>query len=182
MELTLKLRARHIARNIDHLVAAQSRVLDIGCGNGVVSSELARSFGFETVGTDIAEYVKRPIPFKLMRDPVTLDFAADSFDLGLMADMLHHMERESQLKLIRDAARVCRKLLIFEAEPSKTAFFFDVVLNRIHNKDMPVPLTHRTRTEWEGEIKKLGLSCAGKTLRKPFPLYPFENFILTVWR
>src|SRR5262245_23505983 len=182
MEVTLKLRARHIARSIDHLAARNSRVLDIGCGNGVVSAELARSFGFDTVGTDVAEYLKRPIPFKLMRDPVTLDFEAGSFDLGLMVDMLHHIEPGMQLALVREAARVCKNVVIFEAEPSRTAFFFDVVLNRVHNKDMPVPLTHRPQAEWEREIRKLGLTCSGRALRKPFWFYPFQNFVLTVSR
>jgi 2-polyprenyl-3-methyl-5-hydroxy-6-metoxy-1,4-benzoquinol methylase len=182
MEVTLKLRARHIARNIGHLVARNSRVLDIGCGNGVVSAELARSFGFDTVGTDVAEYLETPIPFKRMRDPVTLDFETDSFDLGLMVDMLHHIDGEKQLTLVREAARVCKTVIVFEAEPSKAAFFFDVVLNRVHNKDMPVPLTHRPQAEWEREIRKLGLACSGRTLRKPFWLYPFQNFILTVSR
>jgi SAM-dependent methyltransferase len=180
MEWTLKIRARHIARSIAPYLSQNSRVLDIGCGNGVVTQELRNIFGFDISGTDVARYLKADIPFTQMKTATQLDFEDRHFDVGLINDVLHHIDHDNQVELIREATRVCKTVLIFEARPSPLAFFFDRVLNRIHNKDMPVPLTFRHREEWEKAITAKGLVCSGRELEKPFAFYPFQNFLLRV--
>lgn len=180
MELTLKLRARHIGRSIAPYLSQNSRVLDIGCGNGVVTLELQNMFGFDISGTDVAQYLKKDIPFTPMKSATQLDFENKHFDVGLINDVLHHIDHDNQLKLVQEAARVCKTVLIFEARPSRLTFFFDRVLNRIHNKDMPIPLTFRHLEEWKKAIAATGLACSGRELKKPFVFYPFQNFLLQV--
>jgi len=180
MEWTLKLRARHIARSIAPYVSKDSKVLDIGCGNGVVTLELRKIFGFDISGTDIANYLKKEIPFTQMKTATQLDFEDKRFDVGLINDVLHHIEHDNQLKLIQEAARVCKTLLIFDAKPSRLTFFFDIVLNRIHNKDMPIPLTFRHSDDWKTAITAKGLICSVTELQRPFVFYPFQNFLLQV--
>ncbi len=180
MEWTLKLRARHIARSIAPYLSQNSRVLDIGCGNGVVTHELRKIFGFAILGTDVAKYLKKDIPFAQMKSATQLDFEDGQFDVGLINDVLHHIEYDHQLKLIQEAARVCKSILIFEAKPSQLTFLADKMLNRIHNKEMPIPLTFRRQEEWEKAITAKGLACTGKELKKPFMFYPFQNFLLRV--
>jgi ubiquinone/menaquinone biosynthesis C-methylase UbiE len=180
MEWTLRLRAKHIARSIAPYVTKDSQVLDIGCGNGVVTLELRNLFGFDILGTDVANYLKKGIPFMQMKTATQLDFADQHFDVGLINDVLHHIDYDNQVKLIQEAARVCKTVLIFDAKPSRLTFFFDKALNRIHNKDMPIPLTFRHLAEWEKAIAATGLTCAGKELERPFVFYPFQNFLLRV--
>jgi len=180
MELTLRLRARHIGRSIAPYLSQNSKVLDIGCGNGVVTLELRNIFGFDISGTDVAKYLKKNIPFTQMKTATQLDFEDKHFDVGLINDVLHHIAYDNQVELIQEAARVCKMVLIFEAKPSQPAFFFDKVLNRIHNKDMPIPLTFRHQEDWEKAIVAKGLTCSGKELKRPFVFYPFQNFLLKV--
>ena len=180
MEWTLKLRARHIGRSIAPYLSKNSKVLDIGCGNGVVTQELRNIFGFDISGTDVAKYLTRDIPFTPMKAATQLDFADRQFDVGLINDVLHHIEPDNQLKLIQEATRVCKTVLIFEASPSRLTFFFDRALNRIHNKDMPIPLTFRHQADWEKAITAQGLACSGQALKRPFVFYPFQNFLLQV--
>jgi ubiquinone/menaquinone biosynthesis C-methylase UbiE len=115
-----------------------------------------------------------------MKSASQLDFEDKQFDVGLINDVLHHIEYDHQLKLIREAARVCKMVLIFEAKPSQLTFFCDKLLNRIHNKEMPIPLTFRHQEEWEKAITGMGLACTGTELKKPFAFYPFQNFLLQV--
>ncbi len=115
-----------------------------------------------------------------MKTATQLDFEDRHFDMGLINDVLHHIDYDNQLELIREATRVCKTVLIFDARPSRLTFFFDRVLNLIHNKDMPVPLTFRHREEWEKAIAARGLTCSGKDLKRPFVFYPFQNFLLKV--
>jgi ubiquinone/menaquinone biosynthesis C-methylase UbiE len=180
MEWALRLRARHIARCIAPYVSQNPRVLDIGCGNGVVTQELHDIFGFEVLGADVVKYLKKDIPFAQMTSSTQLDFEDKQFDVGLINDVLHHIEYDDQLKLVQEAARVCKIVLIFDARPSPLGFFFDKVMNRIYNKDMPIPLTFRHQEEWEKAIMAKGLFCEGRPLKKPFALYPFQNFLLQV--
>ena len=155
--------------------------MDIGCGNGVVTLELRNILGFEILGTDVANYLKKDIPFTQMKTATQLDFEDKRFDVGLINDVLHHIEHDNQVKLIQEAARVCKMLLIFDAKPSQLAFFFDKVLNRIHNKDMPIPLTFRHPEDWETAITTGGgLTCSVTELKRPFVFYPFQNFLLQV--
>lgn len=182
MEWTLKLRARHIGRSIAPYLSQNSKVLDIGCGNGVVTHELRRIFGFDISGTDVAKYLTKDVPFTPMKTDTSLDFADGQFDVGLINDVLHHIEHDNQLALIQEAVRVCKTVLIFEAKPSPLTFFFDRALNYIHNKNMPIPLTFRHQADWEKAIAAKGLTCSGQTLRKPVFFYPFENFLLRVTR
>ena len=180
MEFTLRLRARHIGRCIAPYLSQKSKVLDIGCGNGVVTQELRNMFGFDISGTDVAKYLSKDIPFTQMKTPTQLDFEDQHFDVGLINDVLHHIDHDNQVDLIQEATRVCKLVLIFDARPSRLAFFSDKVLNRIHNKNMAIPLTFRHRAEWEKVIAARGLTCSGKDLKKPFALYPFQNFLLQV--
>ena len=180
MEWTLKLRARHIGRNIAPYLSKSSKVLDIGCGNGVVTQELRNIFGFDISGTDVAKYLTKEIAFTPMKSATQLDYADRQFDVGLINDVLHHIEPDHQIKLIQEATRVCKMVLIFEARPSRLTFFFDKVLNRIHNKDMPIPLTFRQQADWETAITAQGLTCSGQALKKPIWFYPFQNFLLQV--
>jgi SAM-dependent methyltransferase len=180
MEWTLRLRARHIGRSIAPYLCEDSKVLDIGCGNGVVTQELRSIFGFDICGTDVARYLKTDIPFIQMKSATQLDFEDKHFDVGLINDVLHHIDHDNQVKLIQEATRVCKTVLIFEAKPSRLTFFFDRVLNRIHNKDMPIPLTFRHLGDWEKAIAAKGLACSGQELKKPFVFYPFQNFLLRV--
>jgi len=182
MEFTLKLRAQHIIKSIMGQIQQGTRMLDIGCGNGVVSDEISKVLGCEIHATDIVNYLRRPLPFKLMPGTTRLDYDDGEFELGLMNDMIHHVQSADQMPLIREAMRVCKKLIIFDAEPSRIGFFFDLVLNRIHNKDMPVPLTNRPQMEWVSQLSGLGYVCVANKLAKPFPFYPFDNFILFVNR
>jgi SAM-dependent methyltransferase len=180
MEWTLRLRARHIGRSIAPYLSQNSKVLDIGCGNGVVTLELRNIFGFDISGTDVARYLKKDIPFTQMKTATQLDFEDKHFDVGLINDVLHHIDYDHQVELIQEATRVCKTVLIFDAKPTRLAFFFDKVMNRIHNKDMLIPLTFRHQGEWEKAIAAKGLTCLGKELKKPFVFYPFQNFLLQV--
>ena len=153
-------------------------MLDIGCGNGVVGEALAKYFGFKIVGTDILSYAQDAnIPFVPMTADAKLDFPDKSFDVGMFNDVLHHVPAEVQIELIKEALRVCKRVLIFEVKPTWIAKKLDYLINQIHNPNMPILLTHREETDWMALFKQHDIQASYDSVNKPYPGYPFTNYL-----
>ncbi len=177
MEFTLKLRSKVLIRAIRPHVPRGAKLLDIGCGNAVVGDEVRKALGCQLTGTDVLSYLSRDIPFKLMSSPTRLDFADAEFDLGLIVDAVHHMEFETQILAIKESLRVCKTVLVFEVAPTWLAKQLDIGLNKIHNAEMNLCLTHRNHTEWQELFRQHGIPCRFEPVQKPFPGYPFRNYL-----
>jgi len=104
---------------LDTLVddAAPDSVLDVGCGEGIVTRRLARAAGGRVVGLDVesprlraawaaagegVEYV--------VGDAQTLPFGDDEFDLVSLVEMLQLVEDPG--RAVEEAARVARSAVI----------------------------------------------------------------------
>lgn len=174
MEFTLIYRSRIVISAYKNWIMPSDRVLDAGCGNAVVSEELRRHYSCSVVGTDILDYRKRAIPFKIMTEPGRLPFGNGEFDICMFNDALHHCN--DQEGLLQEAARVAGTVLIFEAEPTFTAKAADFITNLFHNRDMNIPFNMRTPDEWRDCFKRLKFGFEYRKIRKPNPIYPFSNF------
>lgn len=175
---SLQYRGRIIIGALSPFLSEEKSVLDIGCGNGVVSSQIAERFGCRLVGTDILYYTTKDLPFLRMQEDYTLPFKDNEFDIGLFNDVLHHMPFEKQILLVTEALRVCSEVLIFEAKPTLAAKFLDRVANHIHYPEIPITLTHRTKKDWLELLSSGVITAEAHDVKKPFPLYPFTNFLL----
>ncbi len=180
METTLKYRSRIVLGAIAPFLSKDKRVLDIGCGNGVVSQEIRAHFACDLAGTDILSYLKKKIPFKLMNKPDALDFNDRAFDVGLLIDVLHHIPFDRQLALIQEARRVCRVVLLFEVKPTLIAKAVDHLINQIHNPAMPLPLTHRSQEDWMALFDANHIPAQFFSVKKPAFFYPSTNYLFSL--
>jgi SAM-dependent methyltransferase len=147
-------------------------VLDVGCGDGLVSRKIQDKrpdVAFE--GVDVLIRPKVYIPVRHF-DGVHLPYADSSFDATLIVDVLHHIN-DPEL-LIREAARVSRKLLLvkdhrrdgFLADP--TLRFMDWVGNERHGVSSPANYWPEAR--WRETFAKFNLTVDYWT--DDVPLYP----------
>lgn len=101
-----------------HYLPEDSRVLDIGCGPGALSSALQRH-GFIVTGVDFAPAMVawarklNPANEYLLADGRNLPFRDKSFDLVTAAYVAHGLDSENRLTLYREAARLARRLVVF---------------------------------------------------------------------
>ena len=93
--------------------AGPESILDVGCGEGVVTTRLARVTGASTTGVDLgderlkAEWLSRPSDGVTFREASAyeLPFADSSFDCVCAIEVLEHLERprDALVEMVRAA-------------------------------------------------------------------------------
>lgn len=174
VEITSKIRLKLIVKAYESWLKKNERCLDAGCGDGIISEQLLKHFGIKITGCDILSYLIKDIPFVPMKKKDKLPFADNKFGICMFNDVLHHMSKEDQIKILKEGLRVAKKVLIFEDKPTLIGKAADILANLMHNRNMNVPLTFRNIPEWEKVFKKLNVSYEVITLPKPL-LYPFSH-------
>ncbi len=177
MDSTIRYRANIIAKVYEPFLIKGKRVLDIGCGNGIVAEIIQKRTGCSIVGTDRMAYTKTALPFTPMASDTKLPFADASFDYAMLNDMLHHMPYEQQIPIIQDALRVSKNVLIFELHPTLLARIIDWGANKIHHLFMPIPFSFRTAEKWQKLFQENGLTSRIIPVKRP-AFYPISNFVL----
>ncbi len=113
-----RLRNPWISRVIEKELGGQARVLDVGCGGGLLTNHLAKE-GYEVSGIDLS---KASLDVAEQSDPTNsakylcanaceLPFDDGSFDVVCAMDLLEHVEHPELV--ISEAARVLRPRGIF---------------------------------------------------------------------
>lgn len=129
------------ARALSWLVPPGMRVLDLGCGDGALTLEIAR-FGGQVTGVDeSAALVARATALAAKRhvrnvrfvrgDVESLDFDAASFDLVVVSQTLHSLDDPE--KALREAARVLApgaRIIVLDLLPHKEEWVRDKLGHR----------------------------------------------------
>ncbi len=173
-DFTSKYRGQLIIATYRKWLKSGDQVLDIGCGNGVVSKIIADTLSIKLIGCDILEYPKTYIQVKLMSNPEKLSFPSHTFSSAMFNDVLHHMPYQTQVKLIREALRVAKQILIFEVKPNPLSALSDWLINKIHHPQMNIPFTFRSQQDWEKLFKNLGANYQSTQIKTPL-WYPFSH-------
>lgn len=180
LKFTDRTRTKLTIQALSQLITNNTRVLDIGCGNGVISQEIQKTYNCEIIGTDIRNYVQTDIEFKKMSNPRKLEFKDKEFDVGVLNNVLHHIKYDIQEVLINEALRVCSKIIIIEVRPSRLAKFLDFTLNKIRNARIPVTLTHREKEEWGNLFENNKINYKHRSIITPRIYYAsYFLFVLT---
>jgi len=179
MSFTQKKRAEIIAKSYMTLGLKGKKVLDVGCGNGVVSLALKKRLDLDFCGTDTIEYCKAGIPFIKMHQEGKLPFENASFDCVMFNDVLHHTDNPEELLL--EGTRLAQEIFIFEDQESRILKFADVWINYFYSSQMPCPLNFKTQTEWVFLFEKLGFDWKEGAISYPW-WYPFRHMAFKLTR
>ena len=179
--ISSKFRADLIVKTYLEWINPKDRVLDVGCGNGVVTAYLAHRFKVKIYGCDIENYLIKKINFTQMTDEYVLPFKSNSFDVIMLNDVLHHLPKNKQYLILKESKRVGKKVLLFEVYPNLIGKYYDFVINKIHNPNMRIPWSFRDVHGWEQLFKKNRLKSETVVVPRPL-LYPVQHLAFKLER
>jgi len=103
------------------------RVLDLGCGSGLVGKALIKLFNIDLIGIDIEDTREEKIPFK-KSDGKKLPFSDKHFDAVLISYVFHHTKNSD--KILREAIRVSKRYIFILEDTPDT--IIDRFICRLH--------------------------------------------------
>jgi len=168
-------RMRRLVDFIAPLLRPGDTLLDVGCGNGLLLRKLLDDpscpKGVSGTGAERAPRGGEPVPV-VGYDGKRLPFENRSFDVVIVADVLHH-EEDSE-RLLRECARVSGRLLVIK-DHARDGLLAQARLSLIDwaaNAPYGVPCLYRYRSshEWRDLFERLGLRLEREL--HPMRLYP----------
>ncbi|HDH99081.1 MAG TPA: class I SAM-dependent methyltransferase [bacterium] len=172
--------AIRMCRKCRDFIRDGQRILDLGCGAGIVGKTFQEFFRAELLGVDIVDRRVVDIPFKLSGSS-SLPLKDNSFDLVLISYVLHHTGKPKVL--LGEAKRVSRdKIIVFEDIPDR---WISGIFCRFHGFSFdklfrnPTKTTFYSEREWKEVFKQLGLNLLFSQRVNNFPVKK-ELFVLGV--
>ena len=178
-------RLAELVRLICPHLGAGDRVLDVGCGYGALGRAIMDSplcpKGIDVRGLERVKRGGEAIPVEAY-DGVTIPYADGSFDVVILADVLHH--EPDPHRLISECARVSRRLLV--VKDHKVEGFLAqqriALLDWAANAPYGVPCLYRYNTaeQWEQWKRRHSLQIVAEL--RSVRLYPFPYHLVFTGR
>jgi SAM-dependent methyltransferase len=160
-KLVFNRRVETLAEWFAKLVPSAARVLDVGCGDGLISAELqSRRPDLTVTGIDVLPRAHTHIPVEIF-DGSRIPFADESFDVVLFCDVLHHTPAPTTL--LHEARRVARRSVLIKdhnrdgVAAGARLRFMDWVGNSRFG--VALPYNYWTKSQWRDAWQEIGLQA-----------------------
>jgi SAM-dependent methyltransferase len=149
-------RAYDMALEIARVLPANSRVLDVGCGNGFIAHHLSAMLNAKAIGIDLDARAEADIDYRQF-DGKQFPVADRSVDAVLLCYVLHHAQDLSIL--MKELHRVLSfggQAVIYEDIPSAGWDRFVCWTHNLKWRKRTGPCTFRNESEWRTLFNSAG--------------------------
>lgn len=164
-------RAYDMALEIAHVIPPNSRVLDVGCGNGFIAQHLSGMVGSRVIGIDMAVTAAAAIDYRQF-DGQHFPLADESVDAVLFSYVLHHTQNlDVVMNELRRVLSEGGLAVVYEDTP---ASWWDRMFCGFHDlkwRQRTGRCTFRSESEWETVFNSAGLEVISER-----PLSRWRNF------
>ncbi|TMA06848.1 MAG: class I SAM-dependent methyltransferase [Deltaproteobacteria bacterium] len=165
-------RVRVLGNHLVELIPKAARVLDVGCGDGLLAHLLMEKRpDIRVKGVDVLVRCHTHIPVDQF-DGKVIPYADASFDVSMFVDVLHHTE--DPVFLLREAMRVTRAAIVIKDHTRNgllagpTLRLMDLIGNARHGVAIPYNYWHRQ--QWFEAFSTLDLTVGA--WKQDLGLYP----------
>ena len=157
--------ARKMCLDCEGFIRKGSKILDLGCGSGIIGKTFQEIFQADLIGVDIDDKRISAIPFQLI-DGENLPFPENSFDVALINYVLHHSR--DPIALLNEAKRVAKdKIVICEDLPED---ILSKLICQLHGISFDNFFGNPTKTSFKTELPKE--AKVKKRVKLSSPLHP----------
>ena len=154
--------AQKMCQDCQPFIPTGGKILDLGCGSGIVAKAFQGFFKAKVIGVDIKDRRVFYIPLKIINGK-TLPFPEKSFDTVLINYVLHHSD--DPVALLKEAKRVSKKIIIYEDLPENLLSkiycqLHGLTFNKFFQENNSA--IFKTGEEWEETFQKAGLTIIFK--------------------
>lgn len=165
-------RVRQLCRHLSEMLPQNAKVLDVGCGDGMLASLIReRRPDVEVRGIDVFVRERTHIQVESF-DGSRIPYQDKSFDVVMFVDVLHHTD--DPLILLREASRVAKEFIVLKDHTDEgflsnsTLKFMDWIGNKPHG--VVLPYNYWKESQWKQAFQNLQLEI--QDWRTNLELYP----------
>ncbi|MEH6626071.1 MAG: methyltransferase domain-containing protein [Motiliproteus sp.] len=166
-------RVKVLSQWLISLLPMNARVLDVGCGDGLISSLIKQKRPDLTInGIDVLIRNKTHVPVSIF-DGHCIPYESGSFDAVILVDVLHHTVEPNEL--LQEAKRVSSNSVLIKDHcqdallAKQTLLFMDWVGNS--HQGVALPYNYWSERQWREAFGNLDLSVHSWNTR--LGLYPW---------
>jgi ubiquinone/menaquinone biosynthesis C-methylase UbiE len=162
--------AERMVSEIEDFIKEGDKILDLGCGSGILTKKLKEKLNVNILGIDVADKRIEKIPFQKF-DGRKIPFEDNFFDTVLISFVLHHTQ--DPIEMLKEAKRITKQIIIFEDLPEnilgKIRCYLHLYSWRFLFKNTNLNFNFFNEKEWEETFKNLNL----KLIEKRNFIHPF---------
>ena len=155
-------RAFDMALEIARVLPANSRLLDVGCGNGYIAHHLSALLGTKAMGIDLASSTEAAIEYRQF-DGEHFPVADNSVDAVLLCYVLHHAQKvERVLTELRRVLSVGGLAVVYEDIPAAWWDRFICWTHDLKWRKRSGPCSFRLEHEWRKVFQRAGFEIVSE--------------------